>query len=653
VNPAHFLCFLTLSSPHPFAEGDAGEDVDELSLEELMNIEVTVASRSEQPLSKAPAAVYVLTGDEIRRAGHTSVMEAMRMVPGFLVGHWSTNSWDVTARGFTSSFNNNVLVMIDGVNVYDMFSSEGVRWHLQMIDLDDLDRIEVVRGPGAALWGQNAVNGVINIVTKNAADTLGAKSTLLVADEERQVRLRYGFALDEKSNIRVWAMGVDRDALRGFAPSGSDIDYQESELYRLGFRGDFALEDGATLSIFSRAYAGRLGERYDIGFPTPPFYQTIVDDTPETGGSLSAIWTQPHDDGGSDRIVASYQRYNLKEVDFVSHENLVDLDWQRRIPLSENHSLTFGLGYRFVGARLDGDYIYAFRPERFTTWNVRAFAIDQLSIPSWDLGLTLGAELENNDLTGTEFQPTARAIWTPTDEHSVWASVSRAVRTPSLYENYRYNQFVLGPATDIGLDVGNTGLEAEKLLAYEIGWRFRPEERVGVDVTAFYNDLDSLVTNEFLPPFTQGANTYFPASYDNFGSAESWGWEVGADAVLNERWRIRAAHTHFEQNNSIDAASTDSGFIDNARLTPENISNLRSYLDLGDDWELDIGLYYVDSLASIGTSPYLRTDLRLGYQPSPDWTFSVGVQNADDPKHREDGGYYVERNLWFSLSWRR
>lgn len=654
VIPLPLVSASVLAALAPLSGGEAGEDIQGLSLEELMNIEVSVASRSAQPVAKSPAAVYVITGDEIRRAGHTSIQEALRMAPGFLVGHWQTNTWDVTARGFTSRFNNNLLVLVDGVNVYDLFSAEGVRWHLQSIDIEEIERIEVIRGPGAALWGQNAVNGVVNVVTKKAADTQGTKLRTLVADEERQFHARHGASWGENSFVRTWVQGVDRDPLLGFAPGSSDTSHEGSELYKAGFRGDFGLSDGQTLSVISQAYVGRLGEGYTVGFPSAPYYQFVTDDTPQNGGSIALAWTRPREDGGADRIVTSYQRVNLKEIDFKQGQDIVDFDWQRRLPLSENNTLTFGLGYRMVASDLDGDFIYAFRPKHTTVGSLRAFALDEIRFPSIDLTLLVGAEAEHNDITGGEFQPTARAIWTPDPRNSVWGAVSRAVRIPSLVEIYRYNQYVdTNNPTDIFLDVGNEDLAAEELLAFELGWRSQISEQFAVDIVGFYNDLDSLVTREFAPPFTQGPNTYFPETYGNFGSAEAWGYELALDAVVTDRWRLRAAHTHYEQNSAVDPASDDVNFPSGAGLTPENISNLRSYLDLGSNWELDCGLYYVDVMSAAGTPSYVRTDVRLGYSPTPDWRFSIGVQNANDPDHPENGGYRVERNFWIGLSWRR
>lgn len=615
-----------------------------------MNVEVTVASRSEQKLIDTPAAVYVISGDEIRRAGHTSVQEALRMVPGFLVGHWQSNTWDAVSRGFTSAFNNNMLVMIDGVNVFDWFSSEGVVWHLQEIDVEDIERIEVMRGPCAALWGQNAVNGAVNVITKRAADTQGVKVTSYLGQTERRAGVRYGGEMDG-GHFRVWSLVTDHEPLldRG---TGDPIRYEQWTVGKVGFRGDWAYESGDSLSFFAEAYAARVGEGYSVGFPGPPYSGFVTDDTPENGGRLHAIWERPGDNGEGQRGVASYTRANLKEVDFEQNLDILDLDWQRSDRLSERQILTWGFGYRFVGANLDGDFAYAFKPEHSASYSLRAFAHDEFTFDSLDTRVVLGAQVEHNDFTGFEFQPTARAIWTPNDEHAVWGAVSRAVRTPSLYESYDYGQSWFIPPTDLDLSLGNEDLDAEELTAYELGWRYYPSERFAVDLTGFVNDLDELVTREFLAPYTSGGILVQPISYENFGSAQAFGLELGLDATLTDAWRIRAAYTSYRQLNDVDSAS-NSGFTGQDGFVPKNIANLRSYYDLGNHWELDLGIYFADVISALATPAYLRTDARIGYSPNESWRFSLGVQNACDPSHPEDGGDLVERNVWFGLTFSR
>jgi iron complex outermembrane receptor protein len=645
----HLAAFVLVLAPAlARAQDEPVGDIAELSLEDLMNLEITVGSRSEQRILDTPAAVYVITGDEIRRAGHTTIQEALRMVPGFLVGHWQSTTWDAVPRGFTSAFNNNLLVMIDGVNVYDWFSPEGVVWHLQDIDVEDIERIEVVRGPSSALWGQNAVNGVVNVVTKRATETQGWKLTSVLGTTESRGGARYGGDMDG-GHFRIWSLVTDHEPLLDRS-TGDPIKYEDWTVGKIGYRGDWEHENGNVLSLVAEAWAARIGEGYGVSYPVAPYSAFVTDDTPENGGRVNLIWDSPGVDGEGQRAVAAYTRSNLKEVDFSQDINIVDLDWQRRDRVSEDQMLTWGLGYRWVGADLDGQMAYDFQPEQSSSWSVRAFAHDEIAVEAIDTRFVLGAQIEQNSFTGTEIQPTARAIWSPNDQYAVWGAISRAVRTPSLYETYNYSRNWFSPPTDLDLSLGNQSLDSEELVAYELGWRYHASERFSFDITGFYNDLDSLVTSEFLPPFMQGSVLVQPISYDNFGSAEAWGFEVGLDARPFECWRLRAAYSSYRQINEVDSAS-NSGFTGQDQFFPHNIANLRSYVDLGGHWELDTGLYYVDEISALATPSYLRADLHVGYNPTPNWRFAIGGQNLCDPTHPEDGGDLVERNLYFALTW--
>ncbi|MCC7015349.1 MAG: TonB-dependent receptor [Planctomycetes bacterium] len=647
--PASFLVLSVFAAPvrvEPDVEVE--DDITELSLEELMNIEVSVASRSQQSIADAPAAVYVLTGDELRRSGHSSIQEALRMVPGFLVGHWQSVTWDATSRGFTSAFNHNILVLIDGVNVYTMMGTEGVRWHLQEIDLADVERIEVIRGPGAALWGQNAVNGVINVVTKSSAQTQGLAVRAIVGGELEKTALRYGGALDDSgSTYRVWGVGSLHDGLA--TAGGHELDHENWWIGRVGARADIPLASGGTLALFANAFEAGREHNYQIDYQYQPSV-AVHTTTPERGQTLATHWEVPHANGDLDRVTSSFQHVVQDRKDYDTRVDIFDVDWMRRQALASWNTLSYGLGWRFVGWEFDGDFSYNHAPEASTNWSVRAFAFDESAFADGAVRVVLGAEVENNDLTGTEVQPTLRTLWAIEESTTLWAAASRAVRTPSLLESYDYSQYALAP-DDLLLWHGNEDLDSEEVLAYELGLRWRPHERVSVDAVVFYNDLDNVVTNEDGTPFTVGATNYTPFTYGNLGSAEAWGFELAIDTVLTDDWRVRSAVTHFEQNNFLDPSSTDTSFLLNDDLFPENIANLRSYCDLGSDWELDLGLYFVDPIREYATPSYVRSDARLGYAPNADWRFSIGVQNANDPYHPEDGGAYVERNVWFGFAW--
>lgn len=625
-----------------------------MSLEQLMNVEVSVTSRSEQKLFEAPAAVYVISGDELRRQGFTNLQEAMRMVPGFYVARYTSNQWDVTARGFSRGFANQLLVMIDGITVNTPLFA-GVWWHLQEIDMADIERIEVVRGPGASLWGQNAVNGIVNVVTKHASETQGWRADTTIGDEERRVATRYGGKMGDDDFFRTYVVASDHDPL--VDSTGDSIDFEDWQIGKAGFECDWNLSGGDRLRLLGNAYSARIGEEYFSALPVAPYITFNQDHTPKTGVNLLASWEHPSGAATMDKVTATYSRDNQKQVDFQLAIDSFDLEWQRRAPLSDENVLTFGLGYHFVASDLPGDFTYTFDPSHNTTYTARAFIQDEILFPAEDLKVVLGAEVENNEYTQNEVQPSARAIWTPTETQAVWVGVSRVVRTPSIEENYLRYRIPTAVPGNFLIYTGSENVEPEDLLAYEIGWRAQATERISLDTTAFFNDYSNMVTRERAAPYTQGGINYSPRVFDNMGESQAWGVEIAADWVATQSWRMRAAYTYFEQNNQLESGSTDLGYKLIDHSFPENQANLRSYYDLGDQWELDCGIYYVDSVPYLNNDSYIRTDVRLGYNPSPNWRFSLGVQNALKQRHAEEGkgqigvGSEVERNVYCNLSW--
>ena len=635
------------------AQGPSG-DITDLTLEQLMNVEVTVASRSEQKLLDAPAAVYVISGDELRRQGFTSIQEALRMVPGFFVARWTSNMWDVTARGFSRGFANQLLVMIDGINVYTPLWA-GVWWHLQEIDMADVERIEIIRGPGASVWGQNAVNGIVNVVTKPTSQTQGWRADTVLGDEERRAATRFGGMLGDDDYYRVYAVASDHDPL--VDSTGDAIDFEDWQIGKAGFQCDWNLVGGDKLRLLGNAYTASIGEEYFIALPVAPYLTYAQDHTPKTGANLLCSWEHASSGGTTDKVVAVYSRDNQKQIDFQLQIDSFDVDWSRRQPLASENTLTYGLGYHFVASDLPGRFTYTFDPAKTTTYTARAFVQDEIAFPAHDFRLVLGTEVENNGYTQNEIQPSVRGIWTPTETQAVWAAVSRVVRTPSIEENYVRFRIPQANPGEFDIYTGSKDVDAEDLLAYEIGWRVQPADDIALDMTAFYNDYANMVTRELGTPYVQAGNTYTPLEYDNLGRAEAWGFELGADWVATANWHMRAGYAFFEQNNQIDSTSTDTGFKRIARSYPQNQANLRSYLDLGDDWELDCGVYYVDAVSYLDNPAYIRTDVRLGYNPTPNWRFSLGVQNALRERHPEEGqdqigvGSEIERNVYVGLSW--
>ncbi|HVS17641.1 MAG TPA: TonB-dependent receptor, partial [Planctomycetota bacterium] len=630
-------------------------DFASLSLEELMNLEVTVASRVSEGFMGAPAAVYVITGDELRRSGFTTLPEAMRMVPGFFVAQWYASAWDLTSRGFSAAFSNQLLVMIDGVSVYTPLYA-GVFWELQAIPISQVDRIEVIRGPGASLWGANAVNGIINVVTKNSADTQGALISGTIGSTERIASTRYGFPISEHGTMSVWVVGQDFDGL--VDADGEDDPFDDWGILKGGFRADWSLPDGDVLRLQGNVYTASIGEGYGVSDPLDPTnFQFVLDDTPKVGFSLLGAWEFARSESSNTRLQAWYSRDNYKQVDFEVAIDQFDVEFQQTHALNANNDLIWGVGSRFIYSDLPGDFTLTFEPESRTQFNPRVFVQDQWRVPAADLTFVLGASLEDNTFTGIEFQPTARIAWQPTERQTWWGAVSRAVRTPSIVENDRVLNIQQDFAGNYLTLLGSDDVVAEDLLAYELGWRWRPSDRISLDLAGFVNDYDNLITIEDGTPFTDGINTFFPLVVDNKGSATAWGFEAAVDVAVTRRWKLRSAYTLFYILAETDADSTDPIFTSIEDSSPKNQANLRSYLDLGDRWELDLGVYYVDHVEIFDTPSYLRADARLGFNPEPGVAFSIGVQNAFDPHHPEDNppgvsgfGTEVERNVYMRLT---
>lgn len=636
------------------AEG-SDHDFAELSLEELMNLEVTVASRVSEGFMGAPAAVYVITGDELRRSGFTTLPEAMRMVPGFFVANWYASGWDLTSRGFSAAFSNQLLVMINGVSVYSPLYA-GVFWELQAIPIHEVERIEVIRGPGASLWGANAVNGIINVVTGNAAEAQGATISGTIGVNERQASARYGLPISENGNMSLWVVGQDHD---GLVDANGDADpFQDWAILKGGFRADWDMPEGDTFRLQGNLYSAEVGEGYGVSDPLDPTnFQFVLDDTPKVGFSLLGAWDFARSESSNSRLQAWYSRDNYKQVDFQAYIDQFDVEYQQTHGLSEDNDFIWGVGTRLIRSDLPGDFTLTFDPVKHTQINPRVFAQDEWRLPSADLKFVLGASVEYNDFTGVEFQPTGRIAWQPSERQTWWTAVSRAVRTPSLVENDRTLNVQQDAAGNYISVMGSSNVVSEELLAYELGWRYRPTERLSLDLAGFVNDYDSLITREAGTPFTDGINTFDPLIYDNKGSAVAWGFEAAVDVAVTDTWKLRSAYTLFYIQGETDADSTDTLFGNIERSSPKNQANVRSYWNLSERWEFDVALYYVDHVAIFNTPAYLRSDARLGYNPEPGVEFSIGVQNAFDPNHPEDNnpgvvgfGTEVERNVYLRLT---
>ncbi len=624
-------------------------DLTELSIEELMNIEITSVSKKPQKLSEAAAAVFVITQEDIRRSGVTSIPEALRMVPGLQVAKIDANKWAVTSRGFNGRFANKLLVLMDGRSVYSPLHS-GVFWHIQDTLLEDIDRIEVIRGPGATLWGANAVNGVINIITKHSSETQGGLVTAGGGTEERGFgSFRYGARSGDDKYYRVYAKYFTRD--EAVFSSGDDATDDWDSL-RGGFRVDRQIRGGDSLTFQGDIYDGKVGER--IILATPSSIQTYDGTTAFNGVSLLGRWERSLSDASNLSLQVYYDRTDLeiKRIDEI--RDTFDIDFQHHFLFGERHGIMWGVGYRFTRDNIDNSSATIFTPDRRHVDLWSAFLQDDISLVDDIFRLTVGSKIEYNDYTGIEIQPNIRLIWTPKRSYSIWAAVSRAVRTPSRAENDVMSYYGL-PSSGVVFPVcGSSDFDSEELIAYELGFRILPVDQLSIDIAAYYSDYDNLRTVEL-----GGAFPDVRLVMDNKMEGSTYGVELAVDWRVFDWWRLMGAYSFLQMQLHPHSDSRDP-FSELAEGdNPHHQASLRSSMDLRGNLELDLWTHYVDNLPSQGVGSYVALDIRLGWKPRKDLELSIVGQNLLDSQHPEffpeildTTPTEVERGVYGKITWK-
>jgi iron complex outermembrane recepter protein len=627
----------------------------EMPLEQLMDLEVTSVTRSPRKISVSPTAIYVITQEDIRRSGATTIAEALRMAPGINVARIDASKWAISARGFNDFFANKLLVLQDGRSIYTPLFS-GVFWDVQDTLMEDIERIEVIRGPGATLWGANAVNGVINIITKNAADTQGGLLTGGSGNEERGFgSTRYGGKLGEHAFYRAYVKYFSRDA---FVDAQGAEAHDDWDILRGGFRTDWKISATDSLTWQGDYYTGNVGQRFPV-FPPPTFFRIVQGHGSVSGGNLLGSWKHVFSET-SDMVLQVYHDRTERE-DRIHHEtrDTEDIDFQHRFAVGERQEVTWGLGYRYSADRLsdgkDETGAVVFWPNHRGDQLFSGFLQDEVILVPDLLQLTLGSKIELNDYTGWEMQPSARLLWTPDEKHTVWAAASRAVRSPARFEHTVRSWFVPPPAQL----VANDDFESENLLAYELGYRLQPMTRLSLDFAAFYNVYDDL---RLIVPFTSVASPppfppltlYRP---ENGASGETYGAEFAGTYHITDNWKLSAGYTYLHMNLRRDGNQKGLSPEGAEGDSPRHQFNVRSYLDLPHDLQFDTALYYVDALPNRNVSSYVRLDLRLGWRPSRHLDLSIGAQNLLDDRHPEFGPGFlispteIERSVYAKATW--
>jgi iron complex outermembrane receptor protein len=648
--------FLSICATNSIAQDAylAPSTLKKLSVEELADVDVTSVSKYPEKFSEAAAAVAVLTSEDIERSGVSNIPDALRLVPGLDVARVDAHTWAISSRGFNDIFANKLLVMIDGRTVYTPLFS-GVFWEIQDTLLADIDRIEVVRGPGATLWGANAVDGVINIITKSARDTQG----LLISggggtEDLGFTNIRYGGKISDDAYFRIYGKYFGHDS--SVFSNGSSA-HDSWDQYRSGFRLDWDPTKENTFTFQGDIYSGQQDENYAVPTRMFPFAGQISSTDNVAGGNLLGRWTHNFDTESVLTLQAYYDRTVRNSPVFGENRDTGDIDLQDRFSLGETQKIVWGLGYRATHASIKNSLNVSFLPPDRTLNLYSAFVQDEITVVPERLRVTLGSKFERNDFTGFEIQPSARALWTPGHMQTIWGSISRAVRTPSEAES----DVRLNPAPPVPIPPGfltikgSPEMESEKLVAYELGYRVQPIDQLKLDLTTFYNVYDDLRT---LEPTRPGPVS--PSKVGNNLFGETYGVEATATAQVTQQWRVQASYSYLDAQLHREAGSHD---VNTERVdegsSPQNQFFIRSLFDLGWNIQFDSTLRYVDSLPAPKIPSYVTMDLRVAWKPRKDIEISIVAQNLFDDRHPEFAPTFVgtektevQRSVYGMVVWR-
>ena len=607
-------------------------DFTELSIEDLMNLEVTTVSKKAQKRSDTAAAVFVITQSDIQRSGAASIPEALRMVPGVEVARIDASKWAITVRGFNGRFANKLLVLMDGRALYTPAFS-GVFWLMQDTLLEDIDRIEVIRGPGASLWGANAVNGVINIITKKADDSQGTYLTTGGGTEERFFAgVRYGGRLDDNLFYRMYAKYFDRD---NAVDADGDKTADHWDGLRGGFRMDWEATGHDTMTLQGDIFDGQDGETITTSSLNPPYSITSDEENGYFGGNLLGRWMHRFSSTSETVLQLYYDRLERTSEILDVYQNTFDIDFQHRFQLGTRNQMMWGFGYRFVRDDFNNSFSTSIIPDSRDLDLVSAFVQDEIQLIPDRLGLILGSKFEHNDFTGFEVQPSGRLVWKPVEKQTLWGAISRAVRTPSRGEHGTFiNSRVIppdglypgSPAQPVTL-VGNGDFDSETLIAYELGYRIQPTSRLSLDVATFYNVYDNLRTIE--------PTGLFSATAGNEMEGDTYGVELAADFQPLNWWRLQLSYSFLEMNLSLKDASLDTTSESAEGESPQNKVSIRSMMDLPHNLELDIWFRYVDNLPTQRLDDYTTLDVRFAWKPLKWLELAVVGQNLLADHHPE------------------
>lgn len=631
----------------------------QLSLEDLSRIEITSVTKEAAPAFQTPAAITVLTSETIRHSGARTLPDLLRLVPGVNVAQIDSNEWAIGIRGFESKLSKSVLVLIDGRSVYTPLFA-GVYWEMQDVMIEDIDRIEVIRGPGGTIWGSNAVNGVINVITKRAQDTRG---TLVSAGggnvDQGFLNWRYGGGTDALS-YRVYGKGFTRGPQ--YHRDGQNFD--DWRRGQLGFRADWQTTGRDAVTIQGDAYGAEAGQRLQVSSFSPPANPALQGNKLFNGQNVMLAWRRVLASGADFQFRTYYDRTDRTELNYHEIRHTVDFDFIHHRPL-ERHDVTWGLG-----ARISPSHFFQttdqvnFLPHEQTYNIFNAFLQDDISLVRDRLSLTIGTKLEHTTFSGFNYQPSARVDWTPSATQTVWGAVTRAVRTASRIEdNFQFNfLYQQNPPAYIRL-AGDGNFTPEQLIGYEAGYRNYLSSKGFISLSLFHNrytDLESvenagLMTETDPPP----AHQVLPLYLRNGVMANTTGGELASLWDVSDAWRVRASYSLVRLDAKRSPGSNDASTV--AQLegeTPQHKVVAQSFFTLPASLQLDLTYRYVSAVPHLGIPAYHTGDLRLARRITGGLEFEVVGRNLLQPFHLEYTGppgpaVAVRRSGYLALTWTR
>jgi iron complex outermembrane receptor protein len=644
------------------------KNISDLSIEDLMNLKVTSVSKKEQKMSQVAAAIFVITQEDIRRSGATGIPDLLRMVPGLDVAETTSNIWAVSSRGFNSVFASKLLVLIDGRTVYTPLFG-GTYWDVQDVPLEDIERIEVIRGPGATVWGANAVNGVINIITKKSKDTQGASVAAGGGTHEQEFgTVQYGGTTGPQGSYRVFAKYLNDGPFPGFTGQNARDGWHQ---LHGGFRVDQDYRENDSITVEGDLYHATEGVSAQQLLSIAPIIQQAIPDIERaSGGDLLGRWHHIFSTRSDTTLQIYFDRYERDYDPFPlvnETRDTLDFDFQNHLAWGDRQDLIWGLGYRRTSDQTSGGTFSFLTPVGRTLQEFSSFVQDQITLKPGRVFLTVGTKLEHNDFNGFVVEPSIHLVWTPGDRHSLWAAVSDAARTTSEFNadaTLGFTAFPTPGGTVAVVEVlGGSHLQSERELTYELGYRTQLAKSLSVDVTGFFSSYTNLLGFVARPPFFSASpappHLVIPLVFENSLHASSDGFEASANWKVASRWTLSPGFAFLQLRQRPDSPTEQVTVFAGNGSDPRHQAQIRSHLELGRGLGWDTSAYFVGRLAGPGIASYTRLDTELTIKITKQAELSLVGQNLlrdHHPEFSESTTPYipsqVKRSAYARLLWR-